>query len=562
MAVRGRAVFALLLCAVQLAASVACWTSFLLLCARARERPAAFAGVVLAVAVPHAVTFALAAKNDLLTRRLDRPSLPWAACLGLAVRSLVEVAGVALLAFRVFLSQSGLLSTSFSCGVAAVPALVRWLRTLRCTRGLRYEPLPPARGRLRRCGCLRPADEAGGGGDDDADGDAAGAQPLIRKRWWEDVVVLVLIVGGLVLVSTLNREEVWPSIVGVVLVSVLWFDVDTATPVYDPQLHRHRAALLQSLVSAGAVVGAAAAAVQWNAQLQFGLHDVWAAVPTLAGASADVGVLVLVNAATGFAAYEAALVACGVCLQSVGFGVPVALTPVLCYAAMALHCWHGELAFLSVRCPEGVAGPLARLQAWETGAFVVLYASFVLATRYIFVPFTGAKLPLESDIFVRPGYSTILPLQWLAYNRKSTVPAYASAAAARKTVACATLYRESEKEMRQLLESLLDLARDWPRSERGPLLIKVFFDKPFAAAPAAGAPAAVLNEFGACWKRLLDEHPLLAAAGADAGGQPLAAFFGQTYTRTVVTADGVAGVAIRTYFKVEQQDGKRNEKTI
>ena len=225
--------------------------------------------------------------------------------------------------------------------------------------------------------------------------------------------------------------------------------------------------------------------------------------------------VLLVQIFTSIMAYISAKFASKVCIQSIGFSLPltcvtpmsVVLVITMCGARAYDKCIFETMSFyipnrLFFECPA--SSSLADL-GWDTWMFVAWFLSYIWITRHIWSP-KSPKLASTEQIFGTPYFDAIFIDQSLMLNRrKDGIPeltvqdiddfvdekdadksefvehdpqsTYDSSIKASDNItriyACATMWHESEDEQLEMLKSLFRIDSDYHRREMARKHLKV-----------------------------------------------------------------------------------------
>eukprot|EP00042_Codosiga_hollandica_P049287 m.569942 g.569942 ORF g.569942 m.569942 type:complete len:1209 (-) comp57844_c0_seq6:172-3798(-) len=452
----------------------------------ARSDASAYAALVVIVAVPYALTLYRSALNHLLLAAHNRLSLSYKEMLGLFVRSCLEVLGVSLLVFRVFIAESSIIALSLMTSAVFCPTLTQlYVSFKRQSRKPRERQVPLSdRGVSERTPLTtRRNTKRGPCGCGTSHIHIPKGRPLCEDSFNRKAlyVGLFLNIACLVLIAVHSYAIIAEAIVGVLLISLTWYDVyvHRQSPMYFEK--RDLASTFQSFVSLLVVFACSAVMIDFVPGEVAYTSGYWSAFVDLFSSWNTYSEAMLVNCVTAYFSYFLALTAVRLRMQFWGFAMPIVTAPVVLALIVSLKCWVSEsfdfVPSFDGSCSEDGASRL--LYLWELAAFSCSYIAFVVSTLHIFKRSISKPLAKEYDVFERPGYSGVFT-ESIALNRKVTTPTYDRyRGESSTTYVCITLWRETETEMRQLCTSLLSLVDGWDYAARRKLKFIVTFDQPF-----------------------------------------------------------------------------------
>lgn len=569
---------------VLLSSLVVSWISFLHVAHTATDNASGFAAVMWIAAVPYIVSFFMGVRKVALKSVLRRnkfPSLNYAESLRyflwIVWRSGVETIGLIVLLSIQFVSKgsNAVNATSFGCAVTAIPLAMSLVKNWRkrrsankhgviddevsplledvgsqdghsscgdfprdngspacvvledatdvqkgdhCTAGTAQGYGESQRGNPPQeyweCGCV---DSENRNGTMVAPEDTSFIviRGRVIEKWILDNIACLCLIGGILVFAAFSEnasvQVCGLTFLGVICVSWYW-PVAGQEPsrVYDPYGFRYEVTAWQSAISL-AILAAAVKLIPSYTALPFDEHDILLSSPFK-----DHGLMLGLNIVCSYVAYQSALTSCRLRMQRAVFVPSVVLAPII----SALVAWYScelGIPYLQLNCEADGQG----IPVWEWAMFFLFYLSLLFATRGIFAEETK-HLAMESDIFLRVGYSGILSLQWLAFNRRETTQQLnkgTSSQRKKKVFVCATLYRENAKEMKQLLSSVFDLVKNLGMNVD--FRVMILFDKPFvtesvrkpsgewveqvATVEVDGEEIPMLNKYGHQLKHLLED---------------------------------------------------------
>ena len=187
----------------------------------------------------------------------------------------------------------------------------------------------------------------------------------------------------------------------------------------------------------------------------------------------------LVQVLTSFFGYVFAWIACIMTLRTIGFAFPLLLsTPVALVITLRSHFYSANELFIEECHMYYVAACI----------WFAIYIGQLLGMAYFLCTKNNLILSQDKDMFINPHYDGVFLEQYLILNRQvdkykvteSTVDGQPKSR--RAIFICSTMFRETVREMRQLLVSIMGVAR-WHakqvrRKEKDADLIEshIFFD--------------------------------------------------------------------------------------
>ncbi|CAH1251633.1 HAS3 [Branchiostoma lanceolatum] len=212
----------------------------------------------------------------------------------------------------------------------------------------------------------------------------------------------------------------------------------------------------------------------------------WRIIPLCSGESYAVFAAFLANVSSGVFGFGFAILAMKMRMQNAGFLAPIVVSNI----AVSLLLILGIHTPLCSIMPAPEFGPCT--QKWDLVPILGSTLMFVFGMCVQVSEVRGMPtivMEKDSNLLWTPGYNSVLLDQWLLLTRRTDLPRQneerttPTGTETTRVFICTTMYHESNEEMKQLLDSIWDMAKtqteDRKRESKVEFEAHIFFDDGF-----------------------------------------------------------------------------------